>query len=77
MTHYAKLATIGFRFIAVAGLIYTLPGLLMIARITRMGAMGGDMPMLAFAGVFIHPILAGLVFYFARPLGEFVAQGLE
>ena len=77
MTHYAKLAAIAFRLVAVVGLIYFLPSLLMIIRISRMGPMGRDMPMIAFAGVFIHPILAGLVFYFARPLGKFVAQGFD
>ena len=76
MTHYAKLAAIGFRLLAVVQLFEFLPGLLTVIRFARPGV-GPAMPISIFAAVLIHPILAGVLFFFARPLGEFVAQGFE
>jgi len=77
MSHYAKLAALGFRLLAVAGLFYGLPGLVMAARIAREPGMDGHMQIWPIAGILLFPTMAVILFLFARSLGIFVAQGLE
>lgn len=77
MTHYARLAALGFRFLAVVVLFYSVAGIFMVLGVTRATGFGGQMPMWPLASVFLHPILAVILFLVARPLGEFVARGLE
>jgi hypothetical protein len=77
MTHYAKMATFGFRFLAVAALLHSIPGLVAIMSIGGMANAGLHMPMWPLASVLLYPIVAVIVFVFARPLGELVARGLE
>jgi hypothetical protein len=77
MTHYAKLAALGFRLMAVLGLFSSLPGLAMMARIAREPGMDGHMQIWPIAGYLVIPIMAVILFLVARPLGIFVAQGLE
>lgn len=76
MSHYAKLAALGFRCLGVAILFYTLPALLMAFGFTGMTGLGRQMPMMAFVGLF-HPILAVILIVAARPLGSLAARGIE
>jgi hypothetical protein len=77
MTHYAKLAAIGFRLVAVAGFLYFLPGLITVLRVARMTDFSHQMPVLMIVSVFLHPVIAAMLFFCSRPLGNFVAQGFE
>lgn len=77
MTHYARLAALSFRFLAVVALLYTLPGLFMGFGMTRMMNGPQEMPVWAVAGAFFYPIMAVILFLVARPLGNLVARGLE
>jgi hypothetical protein len=77
MTHYARLAALSFRFLAVVALLYTLPGLFMGFGMTRMMNVPQGMPVWAVAGAFLYPIMAVILFLVARPLGNLVARGLE
>jgi hypothetical protein len=77
MNHYAKLAAIGFRSLAIVVLFYSAAGLFIVFGVTRATGMTHQMPMWPMASVLIHPILAVILFVAARPLGEFVARGLE
>lgn len=77
MTHYARLAALSFRFLAVVALLYTLPGLIMGFGVTRMMNGPQETPVWAVAGAFLYPIIALILFLVARPLGNLVARGLE
>jgi hypothetical protein len=77
MTHYAKLATFGFRFLAVAALLHSIPGFFALMSMRGMADAGLHMPMWPFVSVFLYPLVAVMVFVFARQLGELVARGLE
>jgi len=77
MSHYAKLAALGFRFIAMAGLLYSLPSVVMMARFVREPGMNGGMQLWAIAAMLIFPILAVVLYLVARPLGVFIAKGIE
>jgi hypothetical protein len=77
MTHYARLAALSFRFLAVVALLYTLPALFMGFGMTRMMNGPQGVPVWAVAGAFLYPIMAVLLFLVARPLGNLVARGLE
>ncbi len=77
MSHYAKLAALGFRWVAVAGLLYSLPGMVMMLRVTTMPGIEQKMQLWTLVSVFLFPVVAVILFLIARPLGTFVAQGLE
>jgi hypothetical protein len=77
MSHYARLAAIGIRFLAIAALLYWAPTLLMGLSVTRMNGVSEGMPSWALAWTLLYPILAVILFLVARPLGNLVARGLE
>jgi len=75
MTHFAKLAAIGFRMIGIAGLFYCLLSLIETLHVSRM--LSYDMSWWGLVSVSLFPVAAMLLYFLARPLGEFVAQGFE
>ena len=77
MSHYAKLAALGFRFVALAALLYSLPGLAMAARVAHEPGMDGQMQLLAIVMILLFPVIAIVLFLAARPLGAFTARGIE
>jgi hypothetical protein len=77
MSHYAKLAALVYRFVAVAGLFYSLPVLAMTARMAREPGVDGQTRLWAIAMMLLFPVIAIVLFLAARPLGAFTARGIE
>lgn len=77
MSHYAKLAALGFRFTALAGLIYALPSLLMMARVAWQPGMNGTMQLWSLTILLLFPGIAVILFMVVPRLGAFVARGIE
>lgn len=77
MTDYAKLATFGFRFFAVAALLHSIPGIVSIIGLRRMEVGALHIMVWPLVAAFLYPAIATIVFINARPLGEMVARDLE